>query len=60
MTRVTSVEHEMQYPIEEVEAQNRHIPITPLPKMQLCGEQDIRVGYITYTYNSSPLTYAIL
>jgi hypothetical protein len=36
MTRVTSVDDEIQYPAEEVEAQNRHTPIIPLPKMQLC------------------------
>jgi hypothetical protein len=36
MTPMTSVDDKIQNPSEEVDAQNRHTPITPLPKMQLC------------------------
>lgn len=36
MTSICPVDDELQPLIEEVEAQNRHPPISPLPKMQLC------------------------
>ena len=44
MTYVYSGDNEVQYPTEEVEVQKSHTPIThrtPLPKMQLCGWQNI-------------------